>query len=167
MTFGITIEKLVLIAFIAVMLIGPTRLPEYAAALGRTVRRTREFVRGAADRVKDDLGPEVTDVDWRQLDPRRYDPRRIVKEALWDDVGTVAPAGPHVARGPAEPLAGLDKPSLEHELEPEPSPEPEPDPEREEYLPRRFVRETAPAGGTGAPPGDGAASRPSPREAVG
>jgi sec-independent protein translocase protein TatB len=28
------------------------------------------------------MGPEFSDVDWRAYDPRQYDPRRIVREAL-------------------------------------------------------------------------------------
>lgn len=35
--------------------------------------------------MKDEMGDEFDDVDWRQLDPRQYDPRRIIREALLDD----------------------------------------------------------------------------------
>jgi sec-independent protein translocase protein TatB len=31
------------------------------------------------------MGPEFDDIDWQQFDPRQYDPRRIVREALLDD----------------------------------------------------------------------------------
>ena len=31
------------------------------------------------------MGPDFDDVDWRTLDPRQYDPRRIIREALLDD----------------------------------------------------------------------------------
>jgi sec-independent protein translocase protein TatB len=33
------------------------------------------------------------DVDWAQLDPRTYDPRRIVREALFDDDDSTPAAG--------------------------------------------------------------------------
>ena len=85
MTFGLTIEKLLMIAFIAAMLIGPTRLPVYAATLGRWVRQGKEIARGLSERAREELGPEVADVDWRALDPRQYDPRRIVRQALFDE----------------------------------------------------------------------------------
>ena len=39
---------------------------------------------GATDQVRQELGPEFDDVDWRKFDPRQYDPRRIVREALSD-----------------------------------------------------------------------------------
>lgn len=82
MTFGLTIEKLLLIGLIAVMIIGPERLPAAAESLRRTIQQVRRMARTAQDRVREELGPEVADVDWQRLDPRRYDPRRIIREAL-------------------------------------------------------------------------------------
>ena len=82
MTLGLTFEKLLLIGFLAAMLIGPARLPVYAAGLRRFVDRAKAMLRSAEGRVRDELGPEFSDTDWRQLDPRRFDPRSIVREAL-------------------------------------------------------------------------------------
>ena len=42
------------------------------------------MAQGASEQVRSELGPEFDDVDWRKLDPRQYDPRRIVREALAD-----------------------------------------------------------------------------------
>jgi sec-independent protein translocase protein TatB len=28
------------------------------------------------------MGPEYDDIEWKSLDPRQYDPRRIIREAL-------------------------------------------------------------------------------------
>jgi len=82
--FGLTFEKLLIIGVIAVFLLGPERLPHYAAQLGRLVRSLRDMASGAKDRVKEEMGPDFDDVDWRKLDPRQYDPRRIIREALTD-----------------------------------------------------------------------------------
>jgi sec-independent protein translocase protein TatB len=108
MTAGLTIEKLLLIGLIAAMLIGPTRLPAYAATLAAWVRQGKEVARGFADRARDELGPEVNDVDWRALDPRQYDPRQIIRRALLEDPDppavTTRPLSPEdddVARSPA------------------------------------------------------------------
>ena len=84
MVFGLTFEKLLIIGVIAVFLLGPERLPHYAAQLGRLVRSLRDMATGAKDRVKEEMGPDFDDVDWRKLDPRQYDPRRIIREALTD-----------------------------------------------------------------------------------
>lgn len=82
MTFGLTIEKLLLIGFVAALLIGPSRLPHYASLLARLTRRLQELSRTARARITDELGTDVADLDWSQLDPRKYDPRRIIREAL-------------------------------------------------------------------------------------
>lgn len=82
--FGLTFEKLLLIGVIAVFLLGPERLPYYAGKLGQLVRSVRDLANGAKDRMRDEMGPEFDDVDWKKLDPRQYDPRRIIREALSD-----------------------------------------------------------------------------------
>ena len=82
--FGVNGWEVVLLALIAVFVLGPDRLPEYAAKLAHGIRRLRVMAEGAKDQLKDQLGPEYEDINWRQYDPRQYDPRRIVKEALLD-----------------------------------------------------------------------------------
>ena len=82
--FGVNGWEIVLLALIAVFVLGPDRLPEYAAKLAHGIRRLRVMAEGAKDQLKDQLGPEYEDINWRQYDPRQYDPRRIVKEALLD-----------------------------------------------------------------------------------
>ena len=69
---------------LAVVILGPERLPEYAAKLGRLVRQARAMAEGAKGQLREQMGPEFDDIDWRQYDPRQYDPRRIVREALLD-----------------------------------------------------------------------------------
>lgn len=98
---GITIEKLLLIGLIAGMIIGPQRLPRYAAALAQFTRRVRDFARSAGSRVKEEMGEDFDDVDWRTLDPRQYDPRRIIREALLDDPPTPPVKPQSAAMAPA------------------------------------------------------------------
>ncbi|MBF0671595.1 MULTISPECIES: sec-independent translocase [unclassified Salinibacterium] len=83
--FGLTFEKLLLIGLIAVFVLGPERLPEYSAKLARLVRSLRDMANGAKDRLREEMGPEFDDVDWQKLDPRQYDPRRIIREALVEE----------------------------------------------------------------------------------
>lgn len=83
--FGLTFEKILLIGIVAVFLLGPEKLPHYAAQLGRLARQLRDMANGAKDRMRDEMGPEFDDLDWKKLDPRQYDPRRIIREALIDD----------------------------------------------------------------------------------
>jgi sec-independent protein translocase protein TatB len=88
--FGLSPEKLLIIAVIAVFLIGPERLPTYAGKFAQFVRSLRDFANGAKDRMRDEMGPEFDEVDWKKLDPRQYDPRRIIREALLEDDPAVA-----------------------------------------------------------------------------
>lgn len=79
--FGLTIEKLLLVALIAAVIIGPRRLPEYAGRLGALVRRVTLLAGDAARRVESEIGVENIREDWTALDPRQYDPRRIIRDA--------------------------------------------------------------------------------------
>lgn len=94
MSLGLTFEKLLLIGLIAILLIGPDRLPMYAAQFGRLVRSLRDMASGAKTRMREEMGPDYDDIDWKKLDPRQYDPRRIVREALLED--EEKPASPTV-----------------------------------------------------------------------
>ena len=80
-------SELVVIALLAIVLIGPERLPQYAEQLGRLVRNLRRLSADTSERVRAELGPEFEDLDLRSLDPRQHDPRRIVRDALRDDDG--------------------------------------------------------------------------------
>lgn len=83
--FGFSFEKLIVIAVIAIVIVGPARLPEYAAKLARLVSALRSIANGAKDRMREELGPDFDDVDWKKLDPRQYNPRHIIRTALLDD----------------------------------------------------------------------------------
>lgn len=80
--FNLTSTEIMLLVLLAVVILGPRRLPHYAARLADLVRRVRDLAEGAKEQIKQEMGPAFEDVDWRQLDPRQYDPRRIVREAL-------------------------------------------------------------------------------------
>lgn len=83
--FGLTFEKILLILLIAAFLIGPTRLPEYSARFARFVKGLRALVTQTQERLKDEMGEEFDEVDWKKLDPRQYDPRKIIRDALLEE----------------------------------------------------------------------------------
>jgi len=93
-SFGLTIEKLLLIGIIAVFLIGPDRLPAYSAQFARLIKSLRDMARGAKDRMREELGPDFDELEWKKLDPRQYDPRRIIREALLEDDTPATPPPP-------------------------------------------------------------------------
>jgi sec-independent protein translocase protein TatB len=97
--------KLIFIAVLALFLVGPDKLPDYAARLARFVRAARRMLDDAKDRVREELGPDFDEEEWRKLDPRQYDPRRIIRDALLE---------------PPEPRRS----DPDDEADPEPEPEP-------------------------------------------
>jgi sec-independent protein translocase protein TatB len=95
--FGLSIEKIAIVLVVAAFIIGPQRLPEYAAKLAQFVKTVKSMADGAKDRITSEMGPEFQDTDWKKLDPRQYDPRRIIRSALLDDepmpvIGRAAPS---------------------------------------------------------------------------
>jgi sec-independent protein translocase protein TatB len=95
MIFGLSFEKVLIIAIIAAFLIGPQKLPQYAASLARLVRRVRQMADTAQERVRNEMGPEFEELEWRKMDPRQYDPRRIIRDALLEEEPVaVKPATP-------------------------------------------------------------------------
>lgn len=80
--------ELVVILLVVALVVGPDRLPEYARQLAQFVRAARDQVTKVRERVDEEVQAELGDIDWKSLDPRQYDPRRIVREALLDEPGT-------------------------------------------------------------------------------
>ena len=87
--FDIGPEKLVLLAFLAMVLLGPERLPQIARDAGRLLRTLREMATGARTLIRDEVGPELADLDLRSLNPRTM----ITKAVLGEDVASAAFGG--------------------------------------------------------------------------
>ncbi len=82
--FDINGWEVIVIALLGVLILGPERLPVYAAKLGQWVRQLRQMADNARGQLNEQMGPEFAEMDWSAYDPRQYDPRRIVREALAD-----------------------------------------------------------------------------------
>ncbi len=90
--FGLSSEKFLILGLLAVFILGPERLPTYAKSLANLVKNLRKMSDRAKTQLKDELGDEYEEVDWRKLDPRQYDPRRIIREALLEELSPIEPA---------------------------------------------------------------------------
>ena len=82
--FGIGFGELVVIAFLAVLVFGPDKLPDLAKQAGQLVRKLRNFANNARDELRSELGPEFADLELRDLDPREI-VRKHIAEAMSDD----------------------------------------------------------------------------------
>lgn len=81
--FGIGLAELAVIAFVAVVVFGPDRLPDFARQAGRMVRQVKKFADTARDELREELGPEYADLELRDLDPRTIVRKHII-EAIND-----------------------------------------------------------------------------------
>lgn len=103
--WGVGLTELAVIAFVAVLVFGPDRLPELAKQLGQFVRKARNFANATRDELRTELGPEFSDLELTDLDPRTV-VRKHIMEALEDD-DTVADVP---ARKGLRPLAEGERP---------------------------------------------------------
>ena len=83
--FDMSFSEIAVIGVVALVVLGPERLPYYASQLARLVKSLRSMANGAKERMREEMGPDFDDIDWKKLDPRQYDPRRIIREALSED----------------------------------------------------------------------------------
>jgi sec-independent protein translocase protein TatB len=87
--FGINPGEFALLALVAILVIGPERLPAYSRQLREWVVRGRQMWQQSKQQIQAEVGD---DIDWKSLDPRQYDPRRIVREALYEPLPTPNPS---------------------------------------------------------------------------
>ena len=87
--FDLSITKLLILAVIALVIFGPNELPKIASQAGRALRDLRKIAEGAKNDLREGLGPEFSDFEIEDLNPKRF-----VQKHLFDDLnGDSATAG--------------------------------------------------------------------------
>ena len=84
---GINGSEFIILAVLAIVILGPEKLPEYTRAFTDWLRVMRDKAEGAKAQFKEETGTDFDEVDWRKYDPRQYDPRRIIRDALREPAG--------------------------------------------------------------------------------
>ncbi len=79
--FGVGLAELAVIAFVAVMVLGPDRLPGLAKQAATLLHRMRGMANSARDDIRKELGPEYADLELGDLDPRSFI-RKQIAEAM-------------------------------------------------------------------------------------
>lgn len=65
--FGVGLPEFALIALVAVLVFGPDKLPELAKQAGGFLRKAKAFTVSVRDELRNELGPEFSDLDCRTL----------------------------------------------------------------------------------------------------
>lgn len=111
-------SEILILVVAGLFILGPERLPGAAAALGRGVRKVREYATGAREQLRNEMGDDFEELrkplqDLQQL--RNFDPRRAVTRHLFEEVdvpngATTKPNG-HTPPPPAPAAPETPKPS--------------------------------------------------------
>jgi sec-independent protein translocase protein TatB len=94
--FGIGLIELIIILIIALIVVGPERLPELAHQLGSFVRDVRRMY----ENLRAEMGPEFDEIERSMRDLRALDPRQQVRaygQSLLNDLSKDAPEIKQVA----------------------------------------------------------------------
>jgi sec-independent protein translocase protein TatB len=128
-------EILVLIVA-GLFILGPERLPEAAAWLGRTVRKIRDFATGARQQLREEVGTDFEEFrkpieDLRSL--RNFDPKYAVRQHLFDGdpdplgLNNINGTGPTNGTGTSPTGGQPPRPQQEEPLRPGEKPPVDPD----------------------------------------
>jgi sec-independent protein translocase protein TatB len=78
--FDLSIEKILVLAVLALIIFGPDQLPKIASQAGRALRDLRRIAESAKADLQEGLGPEFRDFDITELHPKNF-----VRKHLWDE----------------------------------------------------------------------------------
>ncbi len=97
------------LAVVALVVIGPDKLPRYAAEAGRMLRNLRTMANNAREEVTRELGPEFSNVDLADFTPRGLVRKHLLEPIDLDDLSDFTTLGdddpPAKRRSPGGPPA--------------------------------------------------------------
>ena len=82
--FDVGAPELLVLVVIAVILFGPEKLPEFARKAARVIKYVRSMAGNAQEQLSKELGPEFSDLDVRDLNPKTF-----IQKHLMDDVDPI------------------------------------------------------------------------------
>ncbi|MFM7499314.1 MAG: sec-independent translocase [Actinomycetota bacterium] len=72
------------LALVALVLVGPSKLPTFAADAARFLRKVRGFTQSATSDLRENLGPGFEDLSVSDLNPKSFI-RKQMRQALEDE----------------------------------------------------------------------------------
>ena len=114
MFLDLDFTKLLVLGVIALIIFGPDRLPAMAAQAGRALREVRKLLDGAKSELQENLGPEFSQLDITDLNPKTFVRKHLMDEISGDgvlvnafkDVRSAATETVRAANGAANGSAG-------------------------------------------------------------
>jgi sec-independent protein translocase protein TatB len=111
---GIGLGEFLGIAIVALIVLGPEKLPRYAADAARMLRQLRRMAQDARAEVTRELGPELGDLGLADLNPRSLVRKHLLDPIDLDDLddgrpkrgashGSGSPGASADSRSPGEP----------------------------------------------------------------
>lgn len=112
--FDIGTGELLALAVLALLVLGPEKLPQYAAEAARFIRQLRKMANEARTEVTRELGPELEGLDLRDLNPRA-----LVRKHLLDDLDDDDDEDPPQQRRQSAPRHRSDSSSADAPYDPD------------------------------------------------
>ncbi|EPD30914.1 twin-arginine translocase TatA/TatE family subunit [Gleimia europaea] len=109
MGFSISGSEFLVILVVIMLVVGPSRMPAVAKGVTRIVKSTRLQLTKWRASLDDQMGDDFKQVDLTKLDPRQYDPRRLIREAVQEEMDEWKKL-----MNPLAPLPPSSKPSAAH-----------------------------------------------------
>jgi sec-independent protein translocase protein TatB len=92
--FGLGWLEIVALVVIALLVFGPEKLPQAASQAGKTLRNLRRMANNARDDLQAGLGPEFSNFDPTDLNPKNFVRKHLLGdlEDDWNSTSTATPA---------------------------------------------------------------------------
>ncbi|MEJ8662263.1 MULTISPECIES: Sec-independent protein translocase TatB [Streptomyces] len=119
MFFGMGLLEVLAVLIIAIVVLGPEKLPKAVSELSGLIRKIRSFSSNAQADIRRELGPEFTDLHLRDLHPKALVEQALLKADEESDLREIATAFDF-----EEPLSDTESrqgPSFEKTAKPEPT----------------------------------------------
>ena len=111
--FDLSLPKLLILAVLALVVFGPNELPKMAAHTGRVLRELRRIAEGAKADLREGLGPEFSDFDIDDLNPRRFVQKHLLSDLSGPGLDEAEASGP----GSATALRAGEEPAFDFDTE--------------------------------------------------
>ena len=109
--------EIAVIVVVALIVVGPERLPGLAKQAAEFVQMIRKMANNARDDLRTELGPEYADLELRDLDPRQMVRKHLQDAWVEDDSEDDAPddAAMNTPAAGGARLAPGERPPFDHE----------------------------------------------------